>query len=83
MFIGARPSTEWIRDLVACDAKGFLLTGHDLVTDPRYADIWKKDREPYLLETCAPGTFAAGDSRAGAMDRVASAVGEGEGSIAI
>jgi thioredoxin reductase (NADPH) len=30
-----------------------------------------------LLETCQPGIFAAGDVRAGAMNRVASAVGEG------
>lgn len=34
-----------------------------------------------MLETCAPGIFAVGDVRAGAMKRVASAVGEG--SIAI
>ena len=80
-FIGAKPSTEWVRDLIACDAKGFLLTGRDLVADPRYPDIWKKPREPYLLETCAPGIFAAGDSRAGAMARVASAVGEGSMAI--
>ena len=81
VFIGAKPSTEWVRDLIACDAKGFLLTGRDLVADPRYPDIWKKTREPYLLETCAPGIFAAGDSRAGAMARVASAVGEGSMAI--
>ena len=81
VFIGAKPSTEWVCDLVACDAKGFLLTGRDLVTDPRYPKIWKKEREPYLLETCAPGIFAAGDSRAGAMARVASAVGEGSMAI--
>ena len=81
VFIGAKPSTEWVRGLVACDAKGFLLTGRDLMADPRYAEIWKKDREPYLLETCAAGIFAAGDSRAGAMARVASAVGEGSMAI--
>lgn len=81
VFIGAKPSTEWIADLVACDAKGFLLTGRDLVADPRYHQIWKKNREPYPLETCAPGIFAAGDSRAGAMARVASAVGEGSMAI--
>jgi thioredoxin reductase (NADPH) len=38
---------------------------------------WKLTREPFLLETCSPGIFAAGDVRAGAMNRVASAVGEG------
>ena len=45
------------------------------------AASWKKDREPYLLETCVPGIFAAGDSRSGAMARVASAVGEGSMAI--
>ncbi len=59
------------------DAKGFVLTGRDLPADPRYARIWKERREPMALETSAPGVFAAGDIRAGAMNRVASAVGEG------
>ena len=81
IFIGTKPSTEWISHLAICDAKGFLLTGHDLVADPRYGAAWKKAREPYLLETCVPGLFAAGDSRAGAMARVASAVGEGSMAI--
>ncbi|WP_311136657.1 NAD(P)/FAD-dependent oxidoreductase [Hymenobacter cellulosilyticus] len=81
VFIGAKPSTEWICSLALCDAKGFLLTGRDLVADPRYAASWKHNREPYLLETCVPGIFAAGDSRAGAMARVASAVGEGSMAI--
>ncbi|MDO7850756.1 FAD-dependent oxidoreductase [Hymenobacter convexus] len=81
VFIGAKPSTEWVCDQVLCDGKGFVLTGRDLVTDPRYPQIWKKAREPYLLETCVPGIFSAGDSRAGAMARVASAVGEGSMAI--
>ncbi|WBO84066.1 FAD-dependent oxidoreductase [Hymenobacter yonginensis] len=81
VFIGAKPSTEWVCQTVLCDGKGFLLTGRDLVTDPRYATAWKHPREPYLLETCVPGVFAAGDSRAGAMARVASAVGEGSMAI--
>ncbi len=81
IFIGAKPSTEWICDLALCDAKGYLLTGRDLVTDPRYPTSWRKAREPYLLETCVPGLFAAGDGRAGAMARVASAVGEGSMAI--
>ncbi|RZL08432.1 MAG: FAD-binding protein [Hymenobacter sp.] len=81
IFIGAKPSTEWVCHLALCDAKGYLLTGRDLVTDSRYKESWKKDREPYLLETCVPGLFAAGDGRAGAMARVASAVGEGSMAI--
>ena len=81
IFIGAKPSTEWICHLALCDPKGYLLTGRDLVADPRYATSWRKAREPYLLETCVPGLFAAGDGRAGAMARVASAVGEGSMAI--
>jgi len=81
IFIGAKPSTEWVCHLALCDPKGYLLTGRDLVADPRYQASWKKDREPYLLETCVPGMFAAGDGRAGAMARVASAVGEGSMAI--
>lgn len=77
VFIGAKPSTEWVCQTAVCDGKGYVLTGRDLVQDPRYGAIWKHNREPYLLETCVPGVFAAGDSRAGAMARVASAVGEG------
>ena len=42
-----------------------------------YARVWKEQREPLPLETSVPGVFAAGDVRAGAMNRVASAVGEG------
>jgi len=81
VFIGAKPSTEWLDGTVLFDAKGFLLTGRDLVADPRYAAHWKHPREPYLLETCVPGVFASGDGRAGAMARVASAVGEGSMAI--
>ncbi|GAB2944625.1 FAD-dependent oxidoreductase [Hymenobacter coalescens] len=77
VFIGARPSTEWMCEVLLCDARGYVLTGRDLVADPRFALRWKKPREPYALETSVPGIFAAGDSRAGAMARVASAVGEG------
>ncbi|SFQ26940.1 FAD-dependent oxidoreductase [Hymenobacter arizonensis] len=81
VFIGAKPSTEWVNDQIFCDGKGFLLTGRDLLADSRFAATWKKQREPFLLETCVPGIFAAGDSRAGAMARVASAVGEGSMAI--
>ncbi|WP_324675523.1 FAD-dependent oxidoreductase [Hymenobacter sp. GOD-10R] len=81
VFIGAKPSTEWLDGTVLFDKKGFLLTGRDLVMDPRYPTHWKRPREPYLLETCVPGVFASGDGRAGAMARVASAVGEGSMAI--
>jgi thioredoxin reductase (NADPH) len=78
VFIGTRPRSKWLPEGVLRDAKGFVLTGRDLSSDPqRYAQIWKERREPMTLETSVPGLFAAGDIRSGAMNRVASAVGEG------
>ena len=77
VFIGTRPRSDWLPQDVLRDAKGFVLTGRDLSADPAYARVWKERREPMALETSAPGVFAAGDIRAGAMNRVASAVGEG------
>lgn len=81
IFIGARPITDWIGLDIIKDEKGFLETGRDLTLHADFKKIWKQDRDPYLLETSCPGIFAAGDVRAGAMNRVASAVGEGSMSI--
>lgn len=81
IFIGARPYTEWIGLDIIKDEKGFLETGRDLKTYNSFGRVWKQDRDPYLLETSCPGIFAAGDVRAGAMARVASAVGEGSMAI--
>ena len=77
VFIGTRPRSDWLPADVRRDAKGFVLTGRDLMADRAYARVWKEQREPLSLETSVPGVFAAGDIRAGAMNRVASAVGEG------
>ena len=77
VFIGTRPRTDWLPAGVLRDAKGFVLTGRDLMAADAYARTWKEQREPLPLETSVPGVFAAGDVRAGAMNRVASAVGEG------
>ncbi|WP_041257567.1 FAD-dependent oxidoreductase [Fibrella aestuarina] len=77
IFIGAKPLTDWIEMDIIRDDKGFIQTGRDLINNPRYKEIWKQKREPYSLETCSAGIFAAGDVRSGAMNRVASAVGEG------
>lgn len=78
VFIGARPRTEWIeRGKVMIDQRGFVLTGRDLLQTEKRRAGWPQERAPYLLETCQPGVFAAGDVRSGAMNRVASAVGEG------
>jgi thioredoxin reductase (NADPH) len=77
VFIGTKPRSDWLPANVLRDPKGFVLTGRDVVADAAYPRIWKERREPLALETSVPGVFAAGDIRAGAMNRVASAVGEG------
>jgi thioredoxin reductase (NADPH) len=77
VFIGTRPRSDWLPAGIRRDGKGFVLTGRDLMALDGYARQWKERREPMALETSAPGVFAAGDIRAGAMNRVASAVGEG------
>jgi thioredoxin reductase (NADPH) len=80
IMAGGAPRTEWLKDCVAMDNKGFILTGRDL--DPILQDHhWTLSRAPMMLETSLPGVFAVGDVRAGNVKRVASAVGEG--SIAI
>lgn len=81
IFIGAKPITDWLDGQIIVNSKGFIETGRDLTRHKSYRKIWKLEREPFLLETCIPGIFAAGDVRAGAMNRVASAVGEGAMSI--
>lgn len=77
VFIGTKPRSDWLPEGVLRDERGFVLTGRDLMADPAYPRVWKETREPASLETSVPGVFAAGDLRANAMNRVASAVGEG------
>ncbi len=77
VFIGNRPFTDWLASKLIKNEKGFIITGRDLKDHPGFAKLWKLPRAPYLLETSIPGILAAGDVRAGAMNRVASAVGEG------
>src|ERR1700677_4501247 len=82
IMAGGSPRTEWLKDCVAMDPKGFILTGRDL--DPLLqGHPWPLRRLPQMLETSVPGVFAAGDVRAGNVKRVASAVGEGSISISL
>jgi thioredoxin reductase (NADPH) len=64
LFLGALPCTDWLADVIARDANGFILTGMDAGGE-------------YLLETSIPGVFAAGDVRSGSSKRCATSVGEG------
>jgi thioredoxin reductase (NADPH) len=77
VFIGAAPCTEWLDGVVERDAKGFIVTGPDLLVGGERPTGWPLERDPYYLEGSVPGVFAAGDARASSVKRVASAVGEG------
>jgi len=78
VFIGADAETEWLPAEIACDERGYVLTGDDTV----HSRHWSHTRDPYLLETSIPGIFACGDVRASKVKRVAAAVGEGSMAIA-
>jgi thioredoxin reductase (NADPH) len=78
VFIGADAETDWLSPDIARDGKGYVLTGPDV----RAAGRWVFDRDPYLLETSAPGIFACGDVRCSPVKRVAASVGEGSMAIA-
>lgn len=83
VFIGAKPYTEWLEGSLMLDQKGFIYTGRELQNTEGFSKVWKEEREPFILESSIPGIFAAGDVRSGAMNRVASAVGEGAMSISL
>jgi thioredoxin reductase (NADPH) len=74
ILIGAAPRTAWLPPELERDERGFILTGSRLSsTSP--------DAKQFAFGTSLSGVFAVGDVRAGAAQRVASAVGEG--SVAI
>jgi thioredoxin reductase (NADPH) len=77
IYIGALPRTNWLGDLVQRDARGFILSGPDLMRDGKRPQGWSIDRDPSLLESSVPGIFVVGDVRHGSVKRVASGVGEG------
>jgi thioredoxin reductase (NADPH) len=72
VFIGAKPSTQWIDGQLAQDDHGFLLTGRDVPLAS-----WEGIDTPLFLETSCPGIFCAGDVRSRSVKRVATAIGEG------
>jgi thioredoxin reductase (NADPH) len=77
VFIGVRPQSQLVADLVKRSDKGYIYAGSDLIVDKKPPPGWTFERDPFLLETSVPGIFAAGDVRFGTSHRVASAVGEG------
>jgi len=74
ILIGAEPRTAWLPLELQRDERGFILTGSRLPST-------SFDARQFPFGTSLSGVFAVGDVRAGAAQRVASAVGEG--SVAI
>jgi len=83
VFIGVRPQSQIVGDLVMRNEKGYIYTGADLLVDNKPPQGWTLNRVPSLLETSIPGIFAAGDVRYGTNHRVASAAGEGSVAFAM
>ncbi|WP_052665301.1 FAD-dependent oxidoreductase [Nitriliruptor alkaliphilus] len=83
IFVGAEPYTDFLQGVVALNFRGFVRTGPDLVGPGGEPSNWPLERDPYLLETSAPGIFAAGDVCEGTVQRVASAVGQGSMCISL
>jgi thioredoxin reductase (NADPH) len=81
VFIGAKPHSGFVADVVERNHAGFILTGPDLIRDGRQPKNWRLNRDPFLLETSVPGIFAVGDIRQDAVRRVASAVGQGSTAV--
>jgi thioredoxin reductase (NADPH) len=77
VFVGVRPQSQLVADLVQRDEKGYIYTGADLLVDNKPPQGWPLDRPPFLFETSVPGIFAAGDVCYGTNHRVASAAGAG------
>jgi thioredoxin reductase (NADPH) len=77
VFIGVRPQSQIVADVVKRSDKAYIYTGPDVMVDRKPPPGWTLERDPLLLETSTPGIFAAGDVRYGTTHRVASAVGEG------
>jgi thioredoxin reductase (NADPH) len=77
VMIGAQPATDWLPPTVLRDRAGYIMTGLDVLTEGTPPAGWPLRRNPLPRETSLPGVFAVGDVRHGAVNRVASAVGDG------
>ena len=83
VFIGQKPQSDFVADLVQRTSSGHILTGLDLVKDGKRPAGWTLQRDPLILETSVPGVFAAGDVRNGTKHGVAAAIGDGDASASL
>jgi thioredoxin reductase (NADPH) len=83
VLTGTVPFSGWLRDVVAQDEYGFVLTDVEVARRPELLPLpWPEERAPLLAETSIPGVFAAGDVRAGSVKRISSAIGQGSVAVA-
>lgn len=83
VFIGQKPQSDFVSDLVLRTDRGHILTGLDLVRGGQCPPGWPLDRDPLTLETSVPGIFAAGDVRNGTKHGVAAATGDGNAAVSM
>lgn len=83
VFIGQKPQSDFVTDLVMHTPSGHILTGLDLIKDGKRPPTWPLERDPLLLETSVPGIFAAGDVRNGTKHGVAAATGDGDAAVSL
>jgi thioredoxin reductase (NADPH) len=83
VFIGQKPQSDFVADLVQRAESGHILTGLDLMKDGKRPSNWMLNRDPLMLETSVPGIFAAGDVRNGTKHGVAAATGDGDAAVSL
>ncbi|HUE75266.1 MAG TPA: FAD-dependent oxidoreductase [Chloroflexota bacterium] len=83
VFIGQKPQSDFLGDLVKRTESGHILTGLDLMKDGKRPPDWPLNRDPLMLETSVPGIFAAGDVRNGTKHGVAAATGDGNAAVSM
>ena len=60
IYIGTRPGTAWLNDIVLKDEKGFIISGSDLMKEKSFhATLEIKKRSVYARDKCS-GNFCFG-----------------------
>jgi thioredoxin reductase (NADPH) len=83
VFIGQKPQSDFVAQLVQRTDKGHILTGLDLIKNGKRPPDWPLERDPFMLETSVPGIFSAGDVREGTKHGVAAAAGDGDAAVSM